>query len=53
MRRGMLGSDRAARSARAADREASDRTVNAVIAEVEKTCRDQTIYMIGPEHVTC
>jgi hypothetical protein len=36
-------------SLRAGDREALDRKVQPVIDEVDKLCRDQTVYMIGPE----
>jgi predicted O-methyltransferase YrrM len=33
----------------AADRDAPDQKVQAVIDEVDKICRQQTVYMIGPE----
>ncbi len=36
-------------SAQGADREALDRKVQSVIDEVDKTCREKTVYMIGPE----
>ena len=34
---------------RAGDREALDRKVQPVIDEVDKLCREQTVFMIGPE----
>ncbi len=36
-------------SAQTADRKAIDQKVQSVIDEVDKLCRDKTVYMIGPE----
>ncbi|MEQ8790847.1 MAG: hypothetical protein RIC55_31585 [Pirellulaceae bacterium] len=35
--------------AHAADRDALDRKVQPVIDEVDKICRQQSVYIIGPE----
>ena len=36
-------------SAQAVDQATANQRVQAVIDEVDKTCREKTVYMIGPE----